>query len=98
MRLVAAAVSGILFGGLSDQVSLPEFSCDGGLPLDAAPGALCRGSARGSIADRDRSKGKYKTTCHILANGKLFDEEQLQSRVAFSPEGETGQPPQIMSA
>ena len=97
MRL-GAAVSGNLFGGLSDQASLPEFSCDGDSPLDAAPGALCRGSARGSIADRGRSKGKRKTTVHILANGKLSDGEQLQSRVAFSPEGETGQPLPIMSA
>jgi len=97
MRLLAA-VSGILFGGLSDQASLPEFSCDGDLPRDAAPGALCRGSVRGSIADRGRSKGKRKTTCRILANGKLSDGEQLQSRVSFSPEGETGQPLPIMSA
>jgi hypothetical protein len=97
MRLLAA-VSGILFGGLSDQASLPEFSYDGDLPLDAAPGALCRDSARGSIADRDRSKGRCKTTCHILANGKLSDGEQLQSRVAFSPEGETGQTAVVMSA
>ena len=97
MRLVAA-VSGILFGGLSDQASLPEFACDGDLPRDAAPGALCRGSARGSIADRDHSNGKCKTTCHILANGKLSDGEQLQSRVSFSPEGETGQTAVVMSA
>jgi hypothetical protein len=97
MRLVAA-VSGNLFDGLSDQASLPEFSCNGDSPLDAAPGALFRGSARGSIADRGRSKGKRKTTVHILANGKPSDGEQLQSRVAFSPEGETGQRPPFMSA
>ena len=94
----AAAVSGILFGGLSDPASLPEFSCDGDLPLDAAPRALCRGSVRGSIADRDRSRGRCKTTCHILASGKLSDGEQLQSRVSFSPEGETGQTAVVMSA
>ena len=97
MRLVVA-VSGILFGGLSDQASLPEFSCDGDLPLDAAPGALCRGNARDSIADRDRNKGRCKIPCHILASGKLFDGEQLQSCVSFSPEGETGQTAVVVSA
>jgi hypothetical protein len=97
MRPVAA-VSGILFGDLFDQASLPEFSCDGDLPLDAALGALFRGSAGDSIVGRDHSNGRCKITCHILASGKLFDEEQLQSRVSFSPEGETGQRSPIMSA
>jgi len=95
MRLVAA-VSGILFGGLSDQASLPESSCDGGWLLDVVPGALCRGSAHGSIADRDHSKGRSKISCHT--SGKLFDGEQLQSCVSFSPEGETGQTAVVMSA
>ena len=53
-----AAVSGILFDGLSDQASRLEFSCGGDLPLDAAPGALYHGSARGSIAVRDHSNGR----------------------------------------
>jgi len=54
----AAAVSGILVGGLSGQASPQGFFCGAGLPLGAAPGALSHGNAHGSIAVRDRSKGR----------------------------------------
>jgi len=69
------AVSDILFGGLSDQASPLESFCDGGLQLDAAPGALWRSNGRCNIAGRDRSNGRSKISWHT--SGKPFDGEQL---------------------
>ncbi len=92
------AVGDRLSGGPADQACRREFSCDGGLHLDVALGVLCRGNVDCSIAGRDRSNDRSKISRHTLASGKLFDGEQLQSCVSFSPEGETGQRLQIMSA
>ena len=84
--------------GPADQACRREFPCDGGLQLDVALGALCRGNVDCSIAGRGRNNDRSQISRHTLASGKLFDEEQLQSCVSFSPEGKTGQRLPIMSA
>ena len=81
-----------------DPVSLPEFADDEGLQLDAAPGALCRGNGRRSIADRDRSADKSRRRHRNLARGKTSDGEQLLLCGPSSLEGETGQRPAIVAA
>lgn len=87
-----------LSDGLSDQVSLREFSGDEGLQRAAVHVELSCRIDRCSIDDPDHNSGKSKISLRTRAIGKPFDAEHLRRRVSSSPEGETGQRPPIMSA